>query len=75
VIEPVRYCLSFMERGVDLQRAQAARTERAKAVRAAQEAEIVERKRSAMVWVVFAVAMVMLIVAVGVAAFWFAMRS
>lgn len=75
VIEPVRYCLSFMERGVDLQRAQAARTERAKAIRAAQEAEVVERKRSAVAWVVFAVAMAMLIVAVGVAAFWFAMRS
>jgi hypothetical protein len=74
VVEPVRYCLSFLERGVDLQRAKAARIERANAVRAAQEAEVVERRQSAMSWVVFAVAVTMLIVAVGVAAWWFAMR-
>ena len=74
VVEPVRYCLSFLERGVDLQRAKAARAERANAVRAAQEAEVVERKRSATAWVVFAVAMTMLIVAVGVTAYWLAMR-
>ncbi len=74
VVEPVRYCLSFMERGADVQRAQQARADRQRAMQEAEEAELAQRKRSAFVWIVFAVAISMLIVSVGVAAFWFAMR-
>jgi len=75
VVEPLRYCLSFMERRAEHARAKAARVERDMAIRAAQDAEIVERKKSATAWVVFAVAIAMLLASVAVAAVWFATRS
>lgn len=75
VVEPLRYCLSFMERRAEHARAKAARVERDMAIRAAQDAEIAERKKSATAWVVFAVAIAMLLASVAVAAVWFATRS
>lgn len=56
-------------------RAQAARAERDTAIRAAADAEVAERKKSATAWVVFAVAIAMLLAAATVAAVWFVTRS
>lgn len=75
VVEPLRYCLDFLERGADVRRSRVAKAERAQALRVAEQAEHEERKKSTMVWIVFAVAVSMLFVAVCVAAFWFAMRK
>ena len=75
VVEPVRYCLSIIERGVDVKRVETARSERDAAHRAAEADEVAERKRSAMAWLVFGVAVAMLLVSVAVATFWFVMRG
>jgi len=75
VVEPLRYCLDFLERGVDVRRTRAAQAERADAIRKAEDAEHVERKKSAMAWVVFAVAVTMLLVSVGAVAFWLSMKK
>ena len=63
IVEPLRYCLDFIERGTDVRRTQVARDQRTEAMRTAQVAETAERKKSAVVWVVFAVAVTMLLVA------------
>ena len=75
MVEPVRYCLSIIERGVDVKRVETARSERDAAHRAAEADEVAERKRSAMAWLVFGVAVAMLLVSVAVATFWFVMRG
>ena len=75
VVEPLRYCLDFLERGVDVRRARAAQAERADAIRKAEDAEHAERKKSAIVWIVFAVAVAMLLVSVGAVAFWMSMKK
>lgn len=75
VVEPLRYCLDFLERGVDVRRSRAAQVERVEAIRKAEDAEHAERKKSALAWVVFAVAVTMLLVSVGAVAFWLSMKS
>ena len=75
IVEPLRYCLDFIERGTDVRRTQVARDQRTEAMRTAQVAETAERKKSAVVWVVFAVAVTMLLVASAAVAFWISMRK
>ena len=75
IVEPLRYCLDFIERGTDVRRTQVARDQRTEAMRTAQVAETAERKKSAVVWVVFAVAVTMLLVASASVAFWISMRK
>ena len=75
VVEPLRYCIESLERGIDITRAETARTDRAQAMRAAEDADTKERKKSAMAWIVFAVAVGMLFVAVGIGAAWWAMKK
>jgi len=75
VVEPLRYCLDFLERSVDIKRVKVAREQRAEAVRAAEASEVAARKRSALAWVLFAVAVTMLMASVAAAAFWFTLRK
>jgi len=75
VIEPLRYCLEQMESGEDIQRITDAKARRREAARQAEEAELVERRKSATAWVVFAVAAAMLLAAAGIGTFWFLMRN
>ncbi len=75
VVEPLRYCLDFLETGVDIRRSRAAQAERAEALRTAEDAEHAERRKSSTAWVVFAVAVTMLLVSVGAVAFWFSMKK
>lgn len=75
VVEPLRYCLDYLERGEDVVRSRAAQAERAEALRKADDAEHAERRKSAMAWVIFAVAVTMLLVSVGAVAFWLSMKK
>ncbi|MEY5061846.1 MAG: Double-GTPase 2 [Planctomycetota bacterium] len=75
VVEPLHYCLEYIETSEDVERSRAAKAARREALRKAADAEHQERKKSAMAWVVFGVSIAMLLTAVAIAAFWFAMKK
>lgn len=75
VVEPLHYCLEFIEVSEDVERARIMKEKRAETIRRAQEAESEARRKTAFAWVVFAVSVTMLLVSVGVVAFWLSMKK
>jgi hypothetical protein len=75
VVEPLRYCFEMIEEGGDRERIRSAQAAREEAEFMAVRAEENERKKSAVAWMVFAVAVTLLLVAVAVVTYKFAFKQ